>query len=74
MADEREIKWAERIAVLELKVQGLSDEIKTMDGKLDELLTIKSKGQGAFWIASALFGTLILGIVVPVIRYIMGDG
>ncbi len=74
MADERDIQWAERIAVLELQVKGLSAEIKSMDHKLDELLTIKSKGQGAFWVASALFGTVILGVIVPVLRWFMGDG
>lgn len=54
----------ERITALEVEnrqlrveVQSLRDEIKSVNSKLDELLAFKAKGQGAFWLATTLFGT-----------------
>lgn len=34
-----------------------------MDKKLDDLLSMRDKGLGAFWLASALFGTGLIGLV-----------
>lgn len=53
----------ERVAVLETEVKYLKDTINKMDGKLDELLQLRSKGVGAFWLASALLGTSIIGLL-----------
>lgn len=36
---------------------------KEMNRKLDDILTLKHKGLGAFWLASALVGTGIIGAV-----------
>lgn len=61
-----------KIAVLETKVQALETELKLMDGKLDQLLHLQSKGQGAFWIASALFGTGLLGLGTLILNWFRG--
>ena len=61
--NDREIEWAQRIAVLELKVQQVTDSVEEMSAKLDEILLLKSKGMGAFWLASSLLGTGILGLL-----------
>lgn len=67
--------YGERIARMEVEVQELKrsfsehkeatekrfDEINE---KLDSLLTLRSKGMGAFWLASLLFGTGIIGAMV----------
>ena len=65
----------ERIAALEIQMGILQAAVKesteaaerrhaTMDGKLDDLLFLKNRGVGAFWLASALVGTGIIGSVV----------
>ena len=61
--NDRDIEWAQRIAVLELKVQQVTDSVEEMSAKLDEILLLKSKGMGAFWLASSLLGTGILGLL-----------
>lgn len=51
----------ERIAALEVR-QGKTDQtLETVLEKLDELLAIRNKGVGAFWLASSLLGTGIIG-------------
>ncbi len=73
----------ERIAVLELKVQQLGEDFSkhaqetrteaiTLEQKLDDLLTLKNKGMGAFWLASTIFGTGIVGGIVMLINYLRG--
>jgi glycerol-3-phosphate responsive antiterminator len=65
---------AERIAILETHIQTLQDEMKEiarkneerhidMSKKLDDLLGLKNKGVGAFWLASSLTGVGILGFI-----------
>lgn len=46
----------ERLAVVEVKFQALKDDVDQANAKLDELLALKAKGAGAFWLASSLFG------------------
>lgn len=52
---------AERLAVLETKVEAMERSLNGMDGKLDDLLALRHKGIGVFWLASALTGTGIIG-------------
>lgn len=63
---DNEMKMAERIAVLETKMESL-DEIKE---KLDELLQLRHKGIGAFWLASSLLGTGILGALISFLDWL----
>lgn len=51
----------ERIAALEVEVASLKSTVSSIDAKLDELLALRNKGAGAFWLASALLGTGIVG-------------
>lgn len=60
---ERIVETAERIAVLELEVKNLKDAVDSTNSKLDELLELKSKGLGAFWLLSILCGSGILGAI-----------
>ena len=46
----------ERLAVVETKFSALKDDVDEVSRKLDELLALKAKGAGAFWLASSLFG------------------
>lgn len=70
--NEREIEWAERIAVLEEQIKQLTRSNKDMNDKLDSLLELKSKGVGAFWLASTLVGTGIVGMFSIVVDWFKG--
>lgn len=61
---------AERITSLEVRLQSLEQTVLKMDDKLDELLRLRYKGAGAFWLASALIGTGIVGIFAQLMNYI----
>ena len=69
----------ERLARLEVLVQGLirdqeqaaRDRHET-NKKLDELLALRHKGVGAFWLASSLVGTSIVGTVIMLIDWLRG--
>lgn len=61
---------AERVVRLEVEVTQLTKMLeehqtttKEMNDKLDSLLTLRHKGVGAFWLASALMGTGIVGFL-----------
>lgn len=66
---EHSIETAERIAVLELEVKNLKDKVDATNSKLDELLELKSKGMGAFWLLSILLGSGILGAFAVIRGY-----
>lgn len=78
-----EIDINARVAVLEYKVNQLTEaltkhstESKARDDdittKLDGLLELKSKGMGAFWLASTIVGTGIVGLIVAFANYLKG--
>lgn len=48
---------AERITALEVKVDSLMHNQEAIKEALDELLSLKNKGMGAFWLVSILFGS-----------------
>lgn len=62
----------ERLAVLEVKVEQMISDQQAINKKLDELLVLRNKGLGAFWLASALFGTGIIGSLVSFIIWLKG--
>lgn len=53
----------ERIAALETRMADVDSTLKDMDKKLDDLLALKNKGMGAFWLASILIGSIFTGLV-----------
>lgn len=70
---------AERLTAVEVRVQNLEvkvDELKAtvseVDKKLDNLLALKNKGAGAFWLASALLGTGIVSFALTLFHYLTG--
>lgn len=66
------IKDGERITAVEVKVEDLVKKVETMDHKLDQLLELKSKGMGAFWLASLILGTGIMGMFASFITWFKG--
>lgn len=63
---------AERLARLEERVNALEGKVDSMNDKLDELLAIKNRGLGAFWLASTLFGTSIIGGLALIFSWFRG--
>jgi hypothetical protein len=70
---------AERITTLEAEVSFLRQELREMkddtkatNAKLDVLLALRNKGAGAFWLASVIFGTSLVGFATIVLSWIKG--
>lgn len=54
---------AERITALEVKVDVLVQELRETNKNLNDLLALRNKGAGVFWIVTTLFGaSLVSGI------------
>ncbi len=53
----------ERLARLEERVRVLEEKADIINDKLDELLALRYKGAGAFWLMTALFGSGIAGLL-----------
>lgn len=77
------LQWVERIAVLEQKVAAVSEELadqnkkvmeelRSTETKLDELLALKHKGMGAFWLASLIGITGILSWLSSFVQWVKG--
>ncbi len=71
---------AERIRALEVQMNILARSIidhnaddkefhKSVDAKLDILLDLRAKGVGAFWLASAILGTGIVGALATLMSW-----
>lgn len=55
---------AERIAQLEVRMLDVQSQQIQINNKLDDLLALRNRGIGAFWLASTLLGTGIVGLIV----------
>ncbi len=64
------ITQAERIAALEVQVSDMQKQQQQINDKLDELLALRNKGIGAFWLSSGLLGTGIVGFIVQLVERI----
>ena len=64
------ITQAERIAALEVQVSDMQKQQQQINDKLDELLALRNKGIGAFWLSSGLLGTGIVGFIVQLVEWI----
>lgn len=69
MATPTNVTQAERIAALEVRVSEMQKTQEETNSKLDDLLAMRNKGIGAFWLASTLLGTGIVGFVVQFIDW-----
>lgn len=74
---------AERVAVLESQVEHLNaqmvldrserkQELEVLSGKIDELLTLKNKGAGAFWLFGIIFGSGIIAAATAIVSWFKG--
>ncbi len=53
----------ERLTALETDMKHMSATLDEIDAKLDGLISLRDKGAGMFLLASALFGSGIVGAV-----------
>lgn len=72
---------AERVASLEMQMIFFMSEQKEIrealtksNAKLDELLTFRNKGVGAFWVFSTLAGTGVIGLIYQALDWLKGFG
>ena len=68
MTPETALNHEARIATLEAEIKVL----KEMNDKLDDLLALKHKGVGAFWLASALIGVSVTALFEMVKGWLIG--
>lgn len=62
----------ERLAILETKVGMMMETNLQLREKLDVLLELRHKGMGAFWLASGLLGTTVMGAIFAFISWMKG--
>lgn len=63
---------AERITALEVKVEASLACQREINTKLDDLLYFKNRGLGAFWLATAIVSSGIIGFIATLINWIKG--
>ncbi len=61
--------YGERIAKLEERVDELSTRMGRVEEKLDQLLELKNKGAGAFWLVSLIIGSGLITAVVEAFHW-----
>jgi hypothetical protein len=62
-SENKYLPLGERIAILETKWENLNATLTSVEEKLDQLLELKSKGIGAFWLVGLLLSSGILGVL-----------
>lgn len=70
---------SERMAKMEVELTHLSNAVEKLTGlvekqdeQLRELLALRNKGAGVFWLASVLFGTSLFGAVSVLWKWLNG--
>ena len=70
---------AERLSILETEVRIIlanqkefNENWQQVNEKLDSLVSLKHKGVGAFWVASSLVGTGIIGFLATLFDWLKG--
>lgn len=63
----------ERIAMVEVRLEQLEKSVANIDSKLDDLIALRYKGMGAFWLMSGLLGTGIVGAIFQFISWVRGN-
>lgn len=69
---ERIARLEEQVSNLTEDVRELKAEVKLMNEQLHELLQLKHKGMGAFWLVSIVIGSAIAVFAKTLIEYFAG--
>jgi len=62
----------ERLMLLEYKDYLRDKTLDDINQKLSQLVQLRDKGWGAFWLVSALLGSSILGGIITIISWLKG--
>lgn len=62
----------ERIVRMETKLAQLEKTVDSINSKMDDLLALRQKGVGVFWLASILFGTSLAAFITYVASWFKG--
>lgn len=62
----------ERLARLEVEFSRIKETQAEINQKLDDLIALRNKGAGVFWLASVLFGTTLVGVIGTIIAWVKG--
>lgn len=54
----------ERITAVETRLTALEDKIDNIDKKLDDLVQLKYKGMGAFWLVGLIISSGVIGLFI----------
>lgn len=65
--------FEDAMAAMRAEHTALRDVINSQNEKLDSLLELKAKGMGAIWLASAVLGSGILGVLYMITSWMRGD-
>lgn len=60
----------ERLAVIEHRLSTVESNYKAIDSKLDQIVSLRDRGMGAFWLASALVGIGGLSLISVVVKWL----
>lgn len=77
-------RHSERLAVVENEVKSVKEELHEhkietrtqlaiVNSKLDDLLQLKYKGMGAFWLAASIIGSGIGGLIITLFTIFRGS-
>ena len=61
-----------RLAKVEQRVDLLIEAFEKRDEKIDQLLELKNKGLGAFWLVTLIFGSSLIAGVASLVNWIKG--
>lgn len=68
MSDDTDV----RLAVIEVQIKSLIEEMEKRDKKIDELLALKNRGLGAIWLVTLIFGSSLIAGLATVISWFKG--
>lgn len=58
---------------MEVRLAALERAVDGIDNKMDDLLALRNRGVGVFWLVSGLLGTGIVGMFFQLISWIRGN-
>lgn len=65
---------AERVAVLETKLETVQETMTSIETKLDSLLELKAKGMGALGLVGIVVGSGFLGLIAILFNFFQAKG
>ena len=68
-----EVEVRELKKVFEEHKEHTNNELDNINNKLDDLLALRNKGAGVFWLVSGLLGSAVIGTIFQFISWFRGN-